>query len=160
MSEQRTPPKLAPLSDETRLKRVLLAWANRCPQKPEGMLIQYESLPPDGTGIGIFSERGAYVEEGYIGGGYRGAYDFTLAYRIQPEGSTDARLAADEQLDSIAGWLCAGPYPDLGSKANITHVDCVTRAAVSGEDQENGVEDHITQLKITYERESENPWLI
>lgn len=154
MSEQMTQTplvKLAPLRDQNTLKRALLAHLNSWPEKPVA-LIQYEALPPDGAGMALLSTgQGAYIVGRWITGGYEGAYDFLLAYRIQPGDSPDARLAADETLDTLADWLCAGPWPALGEKARITRIECLSRSVVTGEDRENGVEDHVVSMKLTYE---------
>lgn len=151
-------PQLVAFSEETRLKRILLAWLNSWPGRPADVpRIEYETLPPDGTGMCLTTAagRGAYIIRKWVTGGYEAAFDFILAYRVQPGESADARLRADEILDAAAEWFCAGPYPEMGEKCSISRVECVSRAAVSGEDRENGVEDHILTMKLNYTRKGE-----
>lgn len=145
MDKQRT---LAPVRDEQRISRAMMAWINSYPDLPVG-IVNFEQLKADASSMALSTIQGAYIVRRYLYGGYRGEYQFKIIYRIKPGVSNDARLKADELLDSIGDWA-ADNDPNLGEDIRVMKLEATTRSSLFAI-YENGDEDHQILMKLTYE---------
>lgn len=126
----------------------MMAWINSYPDLPVG-IVNFEQLKADASSMALSTIQGAYIVRRYLYGGYRGEYQFKIIYRIKPGVSNDARLKADELLDSIGDWA-ADNDPNLGEDIRVMKLEATTRSSLFAI-YENGDEDHQILMKLTYE---------
>lgn len=137
-------------TETDQISRSLLVWLNEYPDKPVGT-INFEYLPPDGTGMNLSVLQGAYKVKEYIRGAYRAQYQFELTYRVQPGNSNNNRLKADEELDRLADWATSRKdLPDIGTRKRATRIYCNNRAALLVP-YDDGSEDHQIMLTMEYD---------
>lgn len=145
-NEQRT---LVTNDEEALISRKVMVWINGYPNLPTAITrVDFEQLPADAVGMSV-SVASGYVTKRYITGGHRAEYAFSVFYRIKPATSNDARLKADEVLNTMADWMVANP-PTLGENLRVVKVENTARAMLLVP-YENGDEDHQVQMKLTYE---------
>lgn len=125
-----------------------MAWINSYPNLPVG-IVNFEQLKADASSMALSTIQAAYIVRRYILGGYRGEYQFKIIYRIKPGVSNDARLKADELLDSIGDWA-ADNDPNLGEDIRVMRLEATTRSSLFAI-YENGDEDHQILMRLTYE---------
>ena len=140
--------RAVPASEEDLVTRKLLAWLNTFPKKPV-KLIQFEYLSADAVGMALSTIQAAYIIKKYILGGYQAEYQFKVIYRINPGDSNDARLKADELLNSIGDWA-SGKKPDIGDGKLVVSLEPTTRSSIFAM-YDNGDEDHQIFMKMIYE---------
>ena len=113
-------------------------------------MIDYEFMPADKPSMALSLVQGAYIVERYIDGSYDADYPFKIIYRTKP-GSPDARLNADELLDSLGQWA-NGQTPDIGEGREVQTFEQTTQAALFAR-MEDGWEDHQIFFRMTYKVE-------
>lgn len=142
------PRALASAEEEAAISRSMMAWVNTYPDLPVSM-INFEQLKPDAASMALSVIQGAAILRRFITGGHEGEYQFKLIYRLKPGNSNDARLTADEVLDSIGDWA-TNNYPTLGENITVKRLDCTARSALFAI-YENGDEDHQILFRLVYE---------
>lgn len=140
---------LVSATEREKINRAVLKWVNACPDKPVS-LINYEMLEDDKPSMALSSIQGAYKVREYILGGYLAQYQFKLVYRLQPNGSNDKRLKADECLDSISQWLADNLASlDIGD-ATVRRLIINSASSIFAAYQ-NGDEDYQCLMTLEYE---------
>ena len=134
-------------SEEDSITRQILVWLNTCPELPTE-LVTYEGIQPKQEILCLSVIPGVRIISQNIIGGYTAECQFTLIYRVKPDGSPDVRLSADETLESIARWAKRNP-PKLGDSILTQAVTVQSRAAVNVQFQD-GDEDHTITLAVQY----------
>lgn len=140
-------------SERSDIDRLVMIWANRFPDIPEGiMLIRYEYFSSETVGMAISAVQGAYVTRRYIYGGHIAEYDFELHYQIEPSGAKDdARLKAVELLNAFGAWAEAKEnWPALGAERWVLNLQTTAGASYLGATSDY-YEDYMIPLKLTYE---------
>lgn len=127
------------------IRQAVLSWLNSCPAKP--MRARYDFLKDTG-GLAIVTIQAAFKTKTYIYGGYMAQYQFAIAYRLIAA-NDDNRIAADNLLDSIGGWMEEN-VPDPPEGVNMWKINRDNGAAFSVP-YDNGAEDHTIQMTLTYE---------
>lgn len=141
---------LATNAEEQAISRAMMIWINSYPDLPDAVSrVDFEQLPADKVGMSLSVTQGTYIIKRYITGGHVAEYAYTVTYRVKPAASNDARLKADEILNALADWQVSNP-PSLGEGIRVTKVENTARAAMLVP-YENGDEDHLIQMKLTYE---------
>lgn len=148
MSEQEKTRDYVPYEQEKALDRLVMIWVNTWPDKPAGT-IRFTQLDADAASMAVFPEQSPYITRRYITGGYRAVYSFELVYRVKPGTSDDARLRADEALNSFGSWA-AGHPPAPRDGLRFQTVEPAGRAVISAR-YDNGDEDHRILVRLTYE---------
>lgn len=139
---------LVSAQENDNISRAMLMWLNEFPEKPV-YAINYEYLPPDGTGMALSTVQEAYIIKKYMRGGYQGQYQFKIVYRAQP-GNNSGRLQADEVLNAIGDWASARrDFPKIGEKKYIQRIQTNTRAAMFVR-YDDGSEDHQILMTVDY----------
>lgn len=141
---------LVSAAERARINRAVLKWINTYSAAPTK--INYEQLEDDKPSMALSTIQGAYKIAQYITGGYLAQLQFKLIYRMQPNGSTDKRLKADETLDTFADWLQNNLSSLHISGVNIRSLDINSAASIFAVYQ-NGDEDHQILLTLKYEVE-------
>ena len=136
MSSENRPVEFVPAQEEGSISRAVIVWLN-------GWLNKDSDVP-------ISLVQGAYIVERYIDGSYDADYPFKIIYRTKP-GSPDARLNADELLDSLGQWA-NGQTPDIGEGREVQTFEQTTQAAMFAR-MEDGWEDHQIFFRMTYKVE-------
>lgn len=135
----------------TQINRVMAAWLYQFPDKPDGLINNFDYLldgVPNMALSPIQSPR--VVGKPYILGGYKGQYQFKVLYRAQPT-TNNARLEMDEFLDRLGNWAASRKdLPVIGDGAQCIKIEVLTPAALYGR-LENGDEDHQILMIMTYE---------
>lgn len=139
--------ELVDQSEEDTITRQILIWLNTCPDLPTE-LVTYEGIQPDQEILCLSVIPGVRIISQNIIGGYTAECQFTLIYRVKPDGSPDVRLRADETLESIARWAKRNP-PKMGETIQTQAVTVQSRAAVLAQ-FEDGNEDHTVTLAVQY----------
>lgn len=142
------PVVLAAAQEQDTIDRKMLVWANTFPDKPVATII--------GSFMGTWAPamemrtiQAAKILKKYILSGYMGEYQFSVAYRINPQ--TDAqRMAALELLNRFGDWA-ASEYPDIGEGLRVIQMEPAARAALLAA-YDDGDEDYRILMKMTYER--------
>lgn len=148
-SEQKKVYALVSAEEQGKIARTLLAWLNKCPDKPTA--IEYEFLSAGKPSLALSTIQGSYKLKEYIMGGYLAAYQFKIIYRAQPGRSNNKRLEMDEVLDKLADWAVANRISlVLGTREKCKSIKSNTRSSVFGR-YENGDEDHQILMTMTYE---------
>lgn len=125
--------------------RAVVAWINTCPYIP--CRVDYNFLGKT-SGMAVGTVQSAVKTRQYIYGGYRGQYQFEIAYRLIAS-NADERIAADELLDKIAEWMEQNtPEPPTG--VNWWRINRSNSAALLNA-YDNGAEDHTAPMTIQYE---------
>ena len=116
---------LASSVEKSDLDRLVLIWANKCPNIPD-------------------------ITKKYICGGYQAEYSFEIHYQIAPPGtSDDTRLKAVEALNKFADWANT-QRPDIGEGRRALRVETAAFASYLGATSDK-YEDYMVPLKLTYE---------
>lgn len=139
---------LVSAAQERQIRRTIMIWVNTWGSKPAGT-IHYESLEADVENMAVLTVQSPYITKRYINGGYQAQFRFDLAYRVQPGASDDKRLQADELLDDFGDWAAAN-LPNLGDGIRVRRCEAAGRAGLV-QTYENGDEDHLITLNLTYE---------
>lgn len=141
---------LVAAEEQDKLSRRLLSWLNEYPGLPAGA-IGYEFLREGVPSMALSTIQGAYKTRQYVLGGYEAQYQFKILYRLQPGGSDNNRLKADELLDRLGDWAAArGDLPDFGEGIRCRRIAVDSRSSLFGR-YENGDEDHQILMTMTYE---------
>lgn len=148
MANDKKPKVAVPAAEEDQVSRKLLAWLNTCPGLPCG--IRFEYLPADAEGMALSTIQAAYITRRYILGGYEALYQFRLVYRLQPGGSNDKRLAADELLNRLGDWAAEQTPPDIGTGRRVRRIAPETRSSLAAI-YDSGDEDHQILMTLKYE---------
>lgn len=152
MNSKDKPVELVAADEEDSISRNVLIWLNTFPEIPVSIqLIQYEYMEADRVCMALSTVQSTYIVERNIIGGYTAEYQFKVIYRLKPGRSTDARLSADELLNSLGEWA-AKNWPDLGPGLQIQTLEATTRSSLFGM-YENGDEDHQIFFRMTYKVE-------
>lgn len=136
--------------EDSGVSRKLIQWINTCPYVPVTVtMVKYDYLTNAAPAMALSNTQGAFITNRYILGGHKSEYQFKLIYRIVSPGTNDnARLEADELLDSMATWAIENP-PDLGENMYNVQVSASTGSYMFAA-YENGDEDHQIIMKLTY----------
>ena len=148
MANDKKPKVAVPAAEEDQVSRKLLAWLNTCPGLP--CAIRFEYLPADAEGMALSTIQAAYITRRYILGGYEALYQFRLVYRLQPGGSNDKRLAADELLNRLGDWAAEQTPPDIGTGRRVRRIAPETRSSLAAI-YDSGDEDHQILMTLKYE---------
>lgn len=142
---------LASSVEKADLDRLVLIWANKCPNIPDNVeLIKYEYFAAKTVGMALSSVQGAVITKKYICGGYQAEYSFEIHYQIAPPGtSDDTRLKAVEALNKFADWANT-QRPDIGEGRRALCVETTAFASYLGATSDK-YEDYMVPLKLTYE---------
>lgn len=154
--KQEKPRPLVDKREEDQLSRKVLIWLNTFPDIPDDVLvgnsmtpINFEFLSDNIPCMSLSTVPGAYITAYDILGGYDAEYQFKVIYRIVPASTTpDKRLKADELLDALGEWA-KSQTPFIGENMTVTAIQPVTRAYLY-DIYENGDEDHLILMKLTY----------
>ena len=131
-----------------RAVRALLAWLDRCPEKPAE--IGYEYLEGDGPGMALQVLQGADGIARYITGGYRAQLRFRLLCRVRPSGRSE-RLEAAELLEAVGRWAEEQKeLPAPGPGIRCLRVRREDRPALLARRQD-GSEDYQIPMTMIYE---------
>lgn len=129
--------------------RAVRKWLNGCPQKPNGMRLDFEWLNED-SGLTLSTMQTPYKVRRYIDGTYQAQYQFKLIFRTMAT-SADERLAADEVLNRFGAWAEENKNSlELGAGRRVISVARDTNAALAAR-YEGNIEDHEISVKIIYE---------
>jgi hypothetical protein len=135
--------------EEDQVSRFILGYLNRFPDKPVD-LIGFEYLKDDEPSMAISLIQGTDKTRSYITGGYEAQSQFKVIYRLQAT-NNNARLGADELLNSLADWAVTNTsLIELGGNRAFRSLESNTRSALFGR-YENGDEDHQILMTLTYE---------
>lgn len=139
---------------ETAISKAVLDWLNTYRNKPTK--VSFESLQNDKLSLTMTVTQGSYITRRFIGGGFTAVYQFSLLLRDQPINDAE-RLAIDSELDKFAAWCCSNTAVtalttklQTAGKIFLQKVEANTRSGISAR-YENGDEDHMTNLTLTYE---------
>ena len=136
------------LAETGQISRTLLAWLNGYPDLPVEK-INFEFLGEE-SGMSLSTIQGAYKIAQYITGGYTAEYQFKLIYRI-PAATNNARLSADEMLDTLAEWAATrADKPDISPGRIVTRIEINALSSLFAR-YENNSEDHQVLMTLTYE---------
>ncbi len=155
MSSENRPVEFVSAQEEGSISRAVIVWLNGWLNKDSDVpisiqMIDYEFMPADKPSMALSLVQGAYIVERYIDGSYDADYPFKIIYRTKP-GSPDARLNADELLDSLGQWA-NGQTPDIGEGREVQTFEQTTQAALFAR-MEDGWEDHQIFFRMTYKVE-------
>lgn len=137
---------LVSASEQAEISRTVLRWLNSCDNKPLNK-VDFEFLGKT-SGLCVSTVQSAFKVRQYINGGYLAQYQFQIVYRLIAS-NADARLSADEALDTMAEWAEQNP-PELPLGVNRWRVRRDTGAAVMAR-YDNNAEDHAISMTINYE---------
>lgn len=140
--------ELVAAEEEQRISRSIMAWINTYPDLPVA-LVNFEQLKADTVGMAVSTIQAAYIVKRYITGGHQGEYQFKIIYRVKPGASNDARLKADELLNTIGKWATSNP-PSLGNDVRVIKCEATTRGGLFAV-YEGGDEDHQILFRLIYE---------
>lgn len=163
MTSENKPVILVSKSEEDKVSRNMVVWANTFPDLPDDLsgdiAINFEYLVADFPCMALSTIQSTNIVKRYILGGYQAEYQFKIIYRIKPGKSIDKRLKADELLDRFGDWART-QRPHIGDNMRVIRIEASTRSSLFAM-YENGDEDHQILLKMTYEvNETTNPWFI
>lgn len=137
---------LVSASEQAEISRTVLRWLNSYDNKPLNK-VDFEFLGKT-SGLCVSTVQSAFKVRQYINGGYLAQYQFQIVYRLIAS-NADARLSADEALDTMAEWAENNP-PELPLGVNRWRVRRDTGAAVMAR-YDNNAEDHAISMTINYE---------
>lgn len=137
---------LVSAQEQATIQRAVLAWLNSYPNKPLNK-VDFEFLGKT-SGLCVSTVQAAFKIRQYINGGYTAQYQFQVVYRLIAS-NADARIAADEALDTMGEWAEQNP-PTLPEGMNLRKVKRDTSASVMAR-YDNNAEDHTINLTLTYE---------
>ena len=136
---------LVSASEQAEIQRTVVAWLNGYPDKPLAK-VDFEYLGK-ASGLCVSTVQAAYKTKQYINGGYQAQYQFQIVYRLIAS-NADARLTADEALDTMGEWA-ENNYPSIPGII-IRKVKRDTGAAVMAR-YDNNAEDHTISMTLIYE---------
>lgn len=147
-SQEDKPIEFVSAKEEDKVSRNMLAWLNTFPDIPVSInLIDYEFMGADAIGMSLSTIQGAYIMERFIHGTYIAEYPFKIIYRTKPF-TPNARLSADELLDSLGEWA-SGQKPNIGEELEVQEVEQTTRSSLFYR-MDDGWEDHQIFMRMTY----------
>ena len=153
MTYENKPVLLVEKSEEDKVSRNMVIWANTFPDLPDDLsgdiAINFEYLVADFPCMALSTIQSTYILKRYILGGYQAEYQFKIIYRIKPGKSIDKRLKADELLDRFGDWART-QRPYIGDNMRVLRIEANTRSSMFAV-YENGDEDHQILMKMTYE---------
>lgn len=127
------------------IRQAVIAWLGTCPMTPRRA--EYDFLGKE-SGFVIATIQSAFKLKKYIYGGYTAQYQFAIVYRTIAANAQE-RIAADNLLDSIGGWMEENiPAPPAGINSWTINRDTCAAFSVP---YDNGAEDHAIQMTLTYE---------
>ena len=139
MSSEDRPVEFVSANEEDQVSRNLLSWLNTFPDIPLSIdRVDYEFMKADDTCMSLSTVQGPYIAE----------YQFKIIYRLKP-GTPDARLSADELLDSLGDWA-SGQKPYIGDGLEVQELEQTTRSSLFAR-MDGGWEDHQIFMRMTYE---------
>lgn len=148
MSSEDKPIEFVSANEEDQVSRKLLAWLNTFPDIPLDIeRVDYEFMKADDVCMSLSTVQGAYIVERFIHGPYIAEYQFKIIYRVMP-GTPNARLGADELLDSLGDWA-SGQKPHIGDGLEVQELEQTTRSSLFAR-MEGGWEDHQIFMRMTY----------
>lgn len=147
-SQEDKPIEFVSVKEEDRVSRKMLAFLNTFPDIPVLInLIDYEFMAADSTGMSLSTIQSTYIVDRFIHGPYIADYQFKIIYRVKPS-TPNARLSADEFLDSLGDWA-TGQKPNIGEGLAVQEIEQTTRSSLFTR-MEDGWEDHQIFMRMTY----------
>lgn len=137
---------LVSAAEQAEIARTVLRWLNSYTEKPASK-VDFEFLGKT-SGLCITTVQSAFKTKQYINGGYQAQYQFEIVYRLIAS-NADARLAADEALDTMGEWA-ENNTPELPLGVNRWRVKRDTGAACVAR-YDNNAEDHSISMTLLYE---------
>lgn len=140
--------EFVPAREENGISRNVLSWLNTFPGLPLYIeRLDYEFMDADTVCMALSLVQSAYIVERFIDGSYIADYQFKIIYRVNPSG-VNARLDADEMLDSLGAWA-DGQAPYIGDGLEVQELEQTTPASLFAR-IEGGWEDHQIFFRMTY----------
>lgn len=143
---------LVSADEEAGISRKMVVWANNFPDSPVGF-INYEQLDANSNSMALSTIQGTYITRRFICGGYEAEYQFKLVYRVFVGNSNDARLTADEILNTFGDWastLHPLEQPYIGEGIRVLKIEPTTRSSLFAA-YDDGTEDHQIMMRMIYE---------
>ena len=134
--------------EEAGISRKMVVWINTFPDSPVGF-INYEQLDDNSNSMALSTIQGTYITRRFICGGYEAEYQFKLVYRIFVGNSNDARLTADELLNTFGDWATT-QKPHIGDGIRVLKIEPTTRSSLFAA-YDDGTEDHQIMMRMIYE---------
>ncbi len=152
MNSEDRPVKFVSGKEEDQVSRKLLTWLNTWLDSAGNVpvfidLIDYEFMDAGAVCMALSLVQSTCIVEEFISGAYIAEYQFKVIYRLKA-GTPDARLKADELLDSLGDWA-SGQKPDIGDGLEVQELEQTTRSSLFAR-MEDGWEDHQIFMRMTY----------
>lgn len=151
MSSEDRPVELVSGKEEAGVARNLFKFLNSFPDIPVSIeRIDYEFMPDGKVSMAFSLVQSTYIVERFINGAYIAECQFKIIYRAKP-GTPNARLSADELLDSFGEWV-EGKKPFIGEGMEVQEFEPATSSALFAR-MVDGWEDHQIFMRMTYKVE-------
>lgn len=152
MSSEDRPIELVPAKEDDQISRKMLAWLNEWTENNSDIplsiaLIDYEFMTAGVPGLSMSTIQSTYIIERFINGSYIAEYQFKIIYRTKPS-TPNARLSADELLDSLGDWA-TGQKPNIGAGLEVQELEQTMRSSLFAR-MDDGWEDHQIFMRMTY----------